>query len=702
MTGDGRPVLLDHHRELLHARAISDAVIADRGYTSTTIGRWLHDEAGFSHAVAALTPGLVIPVRDVTGRVRFHQYRPDRPRTVRGRPAKYELPREGSLVVDVPPAVVHKVAAAGAPLWVTESPVKADALVTAGAVAVGLFGVWGWRGVNKQGGSTLLADWEAIDLADRSVYLVPDSDVAVNVRVHDAMTRLGSLLVSRGANVYYVDLPPAADGGKQGVDDWLARNGPDLRALTGMSDDRPPAKPPRPAPTAPLMAAAERLTDAGYALRLLADHGQDMRYCGRWKSWLVWDGQRWIRDDRNQVDDWAAEVARSVTDGIDPRDREEWTAAHRRESEPRIRGSVKIASADQRFAVLPTDLDADPFLLNTATGTIDLRTMTRRNPDRADLITKITRGGFDPGAGSAEWDKFLSEVQPDETVRGYLARLTGLALEGRVVEHVLPVHYGEGGNGKTTFFEACAWALGDYAISVDIEMLLERQNQGHPTAIAELFGARLVIAREAEANRRLAEATVKWLTGGDQITARHLYERNFTFAPSHTFALFTNNRPVVTQNDRGIWRRLRLVPWSVEIDKATEDGELGDRLKASATAVLAWLLAGYADWKACGLAEPGEIADATKEWQQDSDTVARFIAQRCVTTAQATVLTADLFKAWQAWAEGERVFAGSQRALGIKVERLGFERWRNAKGERGFRGLTVTDEDITDPWWAAD
>lgn len=233
--------LFDHHRALLEARAIAPAVARARGYSSTVLPGWLRQQ-GFSHQVAGLVPGLVIPVRDVHGDIRFHQYRPDKPRVRDGKPVKYETPARTRLVLDVPPQVRGKLASPDRPLWVTEGPLKADAAVSAGLDCIATFGVFGWRGRNGRGGKTVLPDWEFAALDGREVYLVPDSDVATSPMVADAVSRLGAVLSSRGADVRYVFLPPAADGGKTGLDDWLARNGPDTAGLLALADDEPPSR----------------------------------------------------------------------------------------------------------------------------------------------------------------------------------------------------------------------------------------------------------------------------------------------------------------------------------------------------------------------------------------------------------------------------------------------------------------------------
>lgn len=284
--------LFDHHRKLLEDRAIAPAVIAARGYSSTTVPGWLREE-GFSHAVSERVPGLVIPVRDVHGDLRFSQYRPDKPRMRDGKPAKYELPHRARLVLDVPPAVTARLASPARPLWITEGPLKADAAVSAGLDCIAMFGVWGWRGRNGRGGKTALACWEQIALAGRTVYLVPDSDTATNPKVADAIGRLGAMLASRDANVQYVYLPTASDGGKTGLDDWLAVHGPDVDGLLALASDEPPAPlrtdgvqgtpnisgtpPPRKAPAVPAMTMPQ--VEAVYARWLHDEDTVPTRVC---------------------------------------------------------------------------------------------------------------------------------------------------------------------------------------------------------------------------------------------------------------------------------------------------------------------------------------------------------------------------------------------------------------------------------------
>jgi hypothetical protein len=270
-AGDAASVpLWDDHRALLEARAIKPGVARARGYESTAGGGLLAGE-GFGQAVCGLGPGLVIPVHDVHGERRYAQFRPDKPRLGdKNRPVKYETPPRIRPVLDVPPQVRGKLDDPSRPLWVAEGPMKADAAVSAGLTCIAMTGVYGWRGTNRKGGKTALACWEDVALAGRTVYLVPDSDVAVNPMVATAITRLGAWLASRDADVRYVFLPHAADGGKRGLDDFLAHGGT-VDGLLELADEDPPARPaaapaPSSQPPVPVPADPAALLDGVHRL----------------------------------------------------------------------------------------------------------------------------------------------------------------------------------------------------------------------------------------------------------------------------------------------------------------------------------------------------------------------------------------------------------------------------------------------------
>jgi putative DNA primase/helicase len=429
----------------------------------------------------------------------------------------------------------------------------------------------------------------------------------------------------------------------------------------------------------------EPWTELGYAHRLVHVYGDRLRYVPAWRRWLIWDGRRWATDDTGQVPRWAKVIARRLTtDALaivdDQSRRAKLNLARRGESSAGVAGALTLASTEAGVAVTPDQLDTDPFLVNCQNGTLDLRTGELRPHDPADLLTKITKAAYRPGTIGRTFMKFLKRVQPDPQMRRYLARLIGHGLEGRIVEHILPIHFGEGANGKGTFIGAILAALGEYADAADPDLLTARTFDAHPTGTADLFGLRLAVLHEGDAGRRLAEGTVKRLTGGDRLKARRMREDFWSFDPSHTFHMLTNHKPLVAGTDEGIWRRLRLIPWDIVIPAAERDEQLGDRLALEADAVLAWVVAGYRDWRRHGLDEPGPVVRATAAYRAESDAVGRFLSECCLVGPHFTAQSSDLFVEWSKWCAAQGEEAGTNKALTTELQNRGYDTKRRASG----------------------
>ena len=438
----------------------------------------------------------------------------------------------------------------------------------------------------------------------------------------------------------------------------------------------------------------EPRTELGYAKRLAHVYGDRLRYVAAWRRWLIWDGRRWAADDTGQAARWAKSIARQVTAdalAVSGDDRS-LNLARRGESSAAVKGALTLAGTETGIVVTPDQLDADPFLLNCHNGTLDLRTGQLRAHEPADLLTKMAGAPWQPGAAGPEFARFLSRIQPDPQMRAYLARLLGHALEGRQVEHVMGILFGAGANGKGTLIGAVDRALGDYSDAADPELLTARTFDAHPTGVADLFGLRLAILHESDRGRRLAEGTIKRLTGGDRIKARRMREDFWSFDPSHTFVMLTNHKPLVSGTDEGIWRRLRLVPFDVVVPPAERDEELPDRLALELEAVLAWLIDGYADWHRLGLADPDPVTAATDSYRAESDALARFIEQRCLTGPHFSVRSSDLFAAWSKWCADEGEPAGTQTAFSTQLVNRGYDKRPTNMGKVWQRiGLAADD-----------
>jgi putative DNA primase/helicase len=441
----------------------------------------------------------------------------------------------------------------------------------------------------------------------------------------------------------------------------------------------------------------EPQTELGYAHRLIHVYGDRLRYVPVWRRWLVWDGTHWADDTTGQAKRWMKAISRRIyTDALaivdDQQRKAALNLARRGESSAGISGALTLASTHEAIAISPEDLDADPFVINCANGTLDLRTgqLSAHNP--GDLLTKITAAAYDPTARGAEWSKFLQRVQPELVMREFLARLIGHALEGRTTAHVLPIFCGEGANGKGTFINAVITALGDYADAADPDLLTARSFDAHPTGTADLFGLRLAILHETDAGRRLAEATVKRLTGGDRLKARRMREDFWSFEPSHTFVMLTNHKPLVSGTDEGIWRRIRLVPWPVVIPAAERDEDLGQRLALEADVILTWIIDGYRDWRARGLDEPEPVTSATHGYRIESDVLGRFLDERCFLGPNFTVRSSELFNIWSGWCAREGEETGTNKAFTGALQGRGYDTNRTNVG-MVWRGIGLAADD---------
>lgn len=443
-------------------------------------------------------------------------------------------------------------------------------------------------------------------------------------------------------------------------------------------------------------APAFNLTEQGNAGRLVYRHGHSLRYCFPWGKWLVYDGKRWIKDDTGEIYRLAKETVASIygeAESAGDGETRKALAKHalRSESGAKIREMIYLARPE--VPVMPEELDASADLLNTGNGTVDLRTGELREHRREDLITKIAPVEYRPDASAPAWDAFLERALPSEKLREFVQRACGYSATGDASEQCMFINHGAGANGKSTFQEAIIAALGDYAMRAPTEMLLTRRAGGIPNDVARLKGSRFVAASETEEGRRLAESLIKDLTGQDTITARFMRAEFFDFAPTHKLWLSTNHKPEIRGTDNAIWRRIRLIPWSVTIPPAEQDKKLPTALRRELPGILAWIVRGCLEWRHEGLQAPDEVRRATGEYRAEMDVLAGFLAECCEIGGEHWDYAKDLYASYKRWCDetGERPEA--QRKFGGRLGERGFQRDRG--GSRGagiWRGLRLTED----------
>jgi putative DNA primase/helicase len=440
-----------------------------------------------------------------------------------------------------------------------------------------------------------------------------------------------------------------------------------------------------------------KCTDYGNAERLVLRYGHELRYCYPWQSWLVWDGQRWQRDNRGDVERRAKATVQGIyAEASDSQDRERREAlakwALKSEADARIKAMVRLAESEPGIPILPEELDADPFLLNVANGTLDLRTGTLRPHRREDLLTKLAPVAYDPEATCPRWERFLGEIFLQRTgLIIFVRKIFGYSLTGDVSERVLFILHGPGRNGKSTLLEILAELLGDYALRTPTETLMIKHHSSIPNDLAALKGMRVVHASETEEGQRLAEALVKDLTGRDTISARFMRGEFFQFRPVCKLWLRTNHKPVIRGTDRAIWDRVRLLPFDLRIPDGQEDRSLPTQLRAELPGILTWALHGCLAWQTNGLGMPDEVKQATAGYQAEMDVVGDFLDDCCTVANWAKVESTALYKAYTSWCEANSERALKRRAFAAALQERGFrnDEERAVSGRILWTGLSL-------------
>ena len=442
-------------------------------------------------------------------------------------------------------------------------------------------------------------------------------------------------------------------------------------------------------------------SDLGNAERLLALHGDRIRYCLE-RGWFVWNGSVWEQDAGPLVPALAAETARStLRTAADLADEERRRAlvkhALKFETAQRITAAATLARGFPDVQVKAADLDADPWLLNTPSGLVDLRTGELRPHDSKCLCTKITGTPYVPDADCLRWEEFLLEVfQQKAELVFFVQRAVGLALTGDTSEQVLFFLWGSGANGKTVLLETIRFVLGSYARTAPMALWLsdrnERANAATPD-LAALPGARFVTSIESNAERRLNEGLVKGVTGGDHVSARELFGQPFEFAFQGKVFCASNHRPVIKGTDEGIWRRLLLIPFTRTFAPEERDKHLLEKLKAEASGILRWGVEGCLAWQRDGLQSPEQVRAAGNEYREEQDPLGVWISERCTQDPNVSSPIGELYKDFSEWAEQNSEEAMTAEAFGKTLGNRGFAAQRTKKA-RLRKGLALLGREI--------
>lgn len=437
----------------------------------------------------------------------------------------------------------------------------------------------------------------------------------------------------------------------------------------------------------PVVTALQRaaLSDAGNAECMVALYGDVIRYDHTREKWLVWDGVRWSVDDEGIAQRAAVAMTRLrqrlATELEDLETRRRLTLwGLNSESLQRVNAALKMAQFYEPFSTTINRYDNDPLLATTTNGTLELRGGNFRQSNPYDCLTMQLGCEFASDAKAPRWEQFLDEVfGGDEELIEYIQRAVGYSLTGDTSEQVVFLCYGSGANGKSVFLEVVRQLLGDYAGAASFDTFDAGNRNSASNDLAALKGKRLVTVIETEEDRRLAEAKVKMVTGQDEITCRFLFKEFFTYRPQFKLWMAMNHRPVIRGTDRGIWRRIRLIPFTQSFEGREDRGLIG-KLTNELPGILNWALEGLRKWQESGLAVPKAVKEATEEYRRESDSIGQWIDERTMPAPVGKLRSSEAYRDYSEWAleRGERPF--NQKNWGQTLIEKGHSRDKDRYG----------------------
>jgi len=555
--------------------------------------------------------------------------------------------------------------------------------------------------------------------AVKRVVVVVEGDVD-----EQEIAKLGGLaadLLKRGVRLEIVRL---AGTGYKDVNDMLQDIGVDRfrEEFQKLLDTAATVAPDKPSKSATALSVAqEQAVDSGCSsddipilndytfAREVAPHFIDRyRYVLESKQWLAWNGKYWEPVDEKFLVAEASEILRKryralLDDAIEKNDRAQmdfWFQFLKRAGDySEVADAVKFLCSWKGIATKRDELDAETWTINCLNGILNLETMSLEPHDPKRLFTKIVHANYNPNAQGPKWEAHLKYFLPNPNVRRQVLRDLGVALVGAHLQETLPIWFGTGGNGKSTTITVIRRIMGEYAMQAakDLLVLDEKGYQRHTTDLVDLYKRRLVFTVETERRQRMAESLVKWLTGGDAIRARKLYENNIEFEPTFSIFLITNYKPIIIGMDEAIWRRVRLIPWEVQIDPALKrnQDEVINELMEEADAIFLDMVRGLADFSQDQNWVAPEVSAASEEYRKEMDSVGQFVLEMCELKRGWQTPKSEAYRAYEKWCAENGEYAVTHKTFSQRLANMGVGEKRGHGGAHVYVGLRLlpTTED---------
>lgn len=438
--------------------------------------------------------------------------------------------------------------------------------------------------------------------------------------------------------------------------------------------------------------------DTGNAHRFTDSYGEVIRYSYIRKNWYYYDGKIWVIDQEGKIKTLADKVIENMKDetvfvpeGADAEEIEKAFTKHIKNTRNNRGKTNMIKESEHLLPIQPQAFDSDPHLFNVQNGYLDLKTGTLHDHDKEKFFTKISHVEYTDKADCPLWIDFLNTIfDNNQALINYIQRAVGYSLSGSTEEQMMFILYGNGRNGKSVFLDIVTELFGNYSANIQPQTIMVKQQSTNANPdIAKLAGARLVTTTEPNEGVRLDEGLVKQLTGGDRVTARFLYEDEFEFLPQFKLWMATNHKPIIRGTDDGIWRRMAIIPFTVQIPEHQVDKKLTHKLRRELKAILNWAVEGYLMWRKSGLEEPQCIKDQRQEYRGEMDSIEAFIEECCIRDRKGSVQAKAVYQAYREWASENGQYMMSSTKFGREMSKK-FE--KEKKGVISYQGLTLYND----------
>lgn len=416
--------------------------------------------------------------------------------------------------------------------------------------------------------------------------------------------------------------------------------------------------------------------DTGNANRMFDYFGNNLRYSYENKIWLFWNGRVWSEDKTGKIKkicDETIEIMKKEAYAEQDDDKQvallKWV--NKTSSSKYKDNMIKELQHIDCIPILLSEMDTQPDIINFQNGIVNLRNgeLLPHNPNY--YCTKIANCEYDISDKQPQkWLEFLNDVTcGDIQLQEYLQKAVGYSLTGSIKEQCLFFLYGMGRNGKSTFLDIISELAGTYSSHAQSETIMTKSQLSSNTLsdIARLKGSRFVTTVEPNDNVKLNEGLVKQLTGGDKVTARFLYGKEFEFTPEFKIWLGANHKPIIRGTDDGIWRRIRLIPFTAQIPEEKVDKNLKYKLIKELPQIAKWAIDGAIKWQKDGLKSPDCVVQATNEYRYEMDIISRFFSEYVIFDSSARMKSNVLYDYYCEWAEENNEFVMSMTKFGKEI-----------------------------------